>query len=110
MTLVQDVISTYGADTVRLHMLFKAPPDFVLEWDTKTIQGSARWLQRLWSLAALCETSSTQPYADGVADKDMRACLHKTIQQVQILYTGVACTTRRPEGNSCTDCALLGGA
>lgn len=30
--ITQDVIATYGADTVRLHMLFKAPPDFILEW------------------------------------------------------------------------------
>jgi leucyl-tRNA synthetase len=64
-------------------MLFKAPPDFVLEWDTKTIQGSARWLQRLWSLATLCEYRPPHSDAPGPADKDMRAFLHKTIQQVQ---------------------------
>ena len=44
------VIDEYGADTVRLFILFKAPPENVLEWDIKAIQGIYRWLSRLWSL------------------------------------------------------------
>ena len=31
-------------------MLFKAPPDFVLEWDTQSLPGMQRWLQRIWTL------------------------------------------------------------
>lgn len=43
----EDVIGKFGADTTRLFMLFKAPPQGVLEWDTLGIQGQMRWLNRL---------------------------------------------------------------
>jgi leucyl-tRNA synthetase len=45
-----DVVGTWGADTVRLYTLFKAPPPHTLEWDSASIEGQARWLQRLQQL------------------------------------------------------------
>jgi leucyl-tRNA synthetase len=45
-----DAVGIWGADVMRLFILFKAPPDKVLEWDDRAIQGPARWLSRLWSL------------------------------------------------------------
>lgn len=44
------IITQYGADTVRLFMLFKAPPEGVLEWDINGIVGQSRWLSRIWNL------------------------------------------------------------
>ena len=40
------MISIYGADTVRLYMLFKSPPELVLEWDNQGIVGISRWLKK----------------------------------------------------------------
>lgn len=44
-----DIVARYGADTARVFMLFKAPPDAVLEWDANAINGVHRWLGRVWS-------------------------------------------------------------
>jgi leucyl-tRNA synthetase len=46
----QDMVKEHGADTTRLFILFKAPPQVNLEWDSKQISGQSRWLQRLWTL------------------------------------------------------------
>jgi leucyl-tRNA synthetase len=45
-----EIISEYGADTARLFILFKAPPDIALNWDTNQIKGPSRWLSRLCDL------------------------------------------------------------
>jgi len=47
-----DIVDKYGADTTRLFILFKAPPEKVLLWDNAGILGQRRWLNRLWGLAA----------------------------------------------------------
>lgn len=45
------LIERYGADTVRLYMLFAAPPEQSLEWSDQGVEGAARFLRRLWRLA-----------------------------------------------------------
>ena len=45
----EEMINNYGADTVRLFMMFTAPPEQSLEWSDKSINGSFRFLRRLWS-------------------------------------------------------------
>ena len=44
-------IGRYGADTVRLCILFKAPPEKALDWDERTISGQVRWIHRMHNLA-----------------------------------------------------------
>ena len=44
------VIDKYGADTARMFILFKAPPEKDLEWDDADVEGQFRFLQRLWRL------------------------------------------------------------
>ena len=46
----EEMINNYGADTVRLFMMFTAPPEQSLEWSDKAINGSFRFLKRLWAL------------------------------------------------------------
>ena len=43
-----EMMNRFGADTTRLFVLFKAPVEKVLDWDTKAVQGQARWLGRVW--------------------------------------------------------------
>jgi len=45
-----DVMSKYGADTARMFILFKAPPEKDLEWDDADVEGQFRFLNRLWRL------------------------------------------------------------
>jgi len=47
----QALIDRYGADTVRLYTIFTSPPDQTLEWNEEGVEGAARFLKRLWSLA-----------------------------------------------------------
>jgi len=42
------VIDKYGADTARMFILFKAPPEKDLEWDDSDVEGQYRFIQRLW--------------------------------------------------------------
>ncbi len=51
------VIDNYGADTARMFILFKAPPEKDLEWDDADVEGQYRFLQRVWKLA---ETSKNE--------------------------------------------------
>jgi len=44
------VIERYGADTARMFILFKAPPEKDLEWDDADVEGQYRFLQRIWRL------------------------------------------------------------
>ncbi len=48
----QAIIDAYGADTARLFMMFAAPPDQQLEWSDAGVEGSFRFLRRIWNLSA----------------------------------------------------------
>ena len=47
----QSYIDKYGADTVRLYMMFTAPPEQSLEWSESSVEGASRFLKKVWSLA-----------------------------------------------------------
>ena len=46
----QSYIEKYGADTVRLYMMFTSPPEQSLEWSESSVEGASRFLKRIWSL------------------------------------------------------------
>ena len=46
----QPYIEKYGADTVRLYMMFTSPPEQSLEWSESSVEGSARFLKKVWNL------------------------------------------------------------
>ena len=82
------VIDRYGADTARMFILFKAPPEKDLEWDDADVEGQFRFLQRLWRLveAGSARIDSLEPMqrpADlSDADSDVRRALHLAIEAV----------------------------
>ena len=47
----QDLIEKYGADTARLYTMFTAPPEATLEWNDAGVEGSYRFLRRVWGFA-----------------------------------------------------------
>tara|TARA_B100001250_G_scaffold408521_1_gene431069 strand:- start:424 stop:2829 length:2406 start_codon:yes stop_codon:yes gene_type:complete len=46
----QSYIEKYGADTVRLYMMFTSPPEQSLEWSESSVEGASRFLKRIWNL------------------------------------------------------------
>jgi leucyl-tRNA synthetase len=79
------LIERYGADTVRLYTMFTAPPEQSLEWSDEGVEGAARFLRRLWALAAGSAEAvrgATAPAADpAIADarRDVHAALKKAL-------------------------------
>ncbi len=51
----QDLIEKYGADTARLFMMFASPPEQTLEWSDSGVEGSFRFLKRVWNYASRFE-------------------------------------------------------
>ena len=52
---LESFVEKYGADTARLFMLFAAPPELSLEWSDAGVEGSYRFLKKLWKFAAQCQ-------------------------------------------------------
>ena len=82
----QDMINRYGADTVRLYMMFTAPPDQTLEWSDAGVEGASRFLKRLWrQVMAHLEAGPVTDSGAGQPDQEQRALrrkLHQTIAKV----------------------------
>ncbi len=83
----ESLIEKYGADTVRLFILFAAPPDQSLEWSDSGVEGSYRFLKRLWRHVALfINGQSDIPCLDTANltedQKAMRRQIHQTIAKV----------------------------
>lgn len=82
----QVMVDKYGADTVRLFMMFASPAEMTLEWQESGVEGANRFLKRLWKLAYdHVEKGAVQPL-DVVTlnevQKALRRDLHKTIAKV----------------------------
>lgn len=82
----QSVIEQYGADTVRLFIMFTSPPEQTLEWSDSGVEGAHRFLKRVWKLAHDFTQAGEAPSLEGLslnsAQKATRRELHKTITKV----------------------------
>jgi len=82
----QSVIEQYGADTVRLFIMFTSPPEQTLEWSDSGVEGAHRFLKRVWKLAHDFTTQGGDIAADlsglNSQQKTLRRELHKTIAKV----------------------------
>lgn len=82
------LVSKYGADTARMFCLFASPPERDLDWNDQGVEGSFRFLNRVWRL--VCENhhwiKETKPYTGAPPiDQDLRMLrqkVHKTIKKV----------------------------
>jgi leucyl-tRNA synthetase len=82
------VIKSLGADTVRMFMMFTAPPEQTLEWSDSAVEGSNRFIKRVWKLAqeVIAATDGKAMSVDLTSlngdQKAIRRELHKTIAKV----------------------------
>lgn len=84
----EEILSKYGADTARLFILFAAPPERELEWSDQGVEGSFRFLNRIWRIVQAFENVLAQKVTEydhsnlSEADKDLRRVLHSSIKKV----------------------------
>ncbi|WP_313077813.1 class I tRNA ligase family protein, partial [Melaminivora sp.] len=95
----QDLIERYGADTARLYTMFTAPPELTLEWNDSAVEGSHRFLRRVWNFgvrlaaidrdAALASAAGAKSLADvafSPAARALRLEIHTVLRQVHYDY------------------------
>jgi leucyl-tRNA synthetase len=82
----QALMDRYGADTVRLFIMFAAPPEQSLEWSDSGVEGASRFLNRLWKAVYTHVADGPAPRLDTAAlddaQKAFRRKLHETIHKV----------------------------
>jgi leucyl-tRNA synthetase len=85
----EQVLAKYGADTARMFILFKAPPEKDLEWDDADVEGQFRFLNRVWRLVAEFAQSGRSPAASATPaaeltkpEKQLRFAIHYAIKEV----------------------------
>ncbi|NMG61227.1 leucine--tRNA ligase, partial [Geitlerinema sp. P-1104] len=81
------VLQKYGADTARMFILFKAPPEKDLEWDDADVEGQYRFLNRVWRLVTQFadQNPPRQPLETtnlSKEEKELRRAIHTAIREV----------------------------
>jgi leucyl-tRNA synthetase len=95
----QDLIEKYGADTARLYTMFTAPPEATLEWNDAAVEGSYRFLRRVWNFgfklssmdfsaanASVAQAGSLQAVEFSKEAKALRLEMHTVLKQVDYDY------------------------
>ena len=95
----QDLIEKYGADTARLYTMFTAPPEATLEWNDAAVEGSFRFLRRVWNFglklsamdmgaasASVASATSLKDVEFGKEAKALRLEIHTVLKQVDYDY------------------------
>ena len=82
----QEMVEKYGADTVRLFMMFASPAEMTLEWQESGVEGAKRFLGRVWNLVYEYSQNPAKTALDMTAlsadQKSLRRDVHKTIAKV----------------------------
>ena len=95
----QELIEKYGADTARLYTMFTSPPELTLEWNDSAVEGSSRFLRRVWgfghrlstmdpsaAIASATGAASLRDVEFGKAAKALRLEIHGVLKQVDYDY------------------------
>jgi leucyl-tRNA synthetase len=90
----QDLIEKYGADTARLYTMFTAPPEATLEWNDAAVEGSYRFVRRVWNYAVKVEGAlkvglgldRSQPISFSAEAKKLRLEIHSVLRQANYDY------------------------
>ncbi|MEC5213019.1 leucyl-tRNA synthetase [Polaromonas sp. CG_9.5] len=91
----QDIIEKYGADTARLYTMFTSPPEATLEWNDAGVEGSYRFLRRVWNFGVKLNAMDSgadnahAACATALFDKETKALrleVHTLLKQVDYDY------------------------
>tara|TARA_B100000927_G_scaffold288962_1_gene284581 strand:- start:2654 stop:5065 length:2412 start_codon:yes stop_codon:yes gene_type:complete len=84
----QAYIEKYGADTVRLYMMFTSPPEQSLEWSESSVEGASRFLKKVWALVSnrKFELFDINDLELDKKDIELRRKSHATLKKVQNDY------------------------
>ncbi len=83
----QSYIEKYGADTVRLYMMFTSPPEQSLEWSESSVEGASRFLKRIWSLIEGKKyTKLDMKFEFSKEEIELRRKCHSTLKKVENDY------------------------
>ncbi|MGB5102970.1 MAG: class I tRNA ligase family protein, partial [Steroidobacteraceae bacterium] len=84
----QALVEQYGADTARLFMMFAAPPEQTLEWSDEGVEGSFRFMKRLWKAVHQHVAVGPAPDLDRAAlsgpQRDLRRQVHEALAKVTV--------------------------
>ncbi len=83
----EQAIAKYGADTLRMFTLFKAPPEKDLEWEDADVEGQQRFLNRVWRLVSSFAETKQNGISDKI-DKNLRRSIHIAIKEVSEDFDG----------------------
>ena len=79
----EEIVGKYGADTARLFILFAAPPEKDLEWSDQGVEGSYRFLKRVWAITGKYQDLAKENRGKLTEDETaLRRRLHQTISKV----------------------------
>ena len=80
----QALVDEYGADTARFFMMFASPPEQTLEWSDSGVEGSYRFLRRLWNFACVAEASIKAGRGSRASLSDLDAGLAAVRREVHL--------------------------
>jgi leucyl-tRNA synthetase len=88
----QDMIDTYGADAARLFTMFASPPEQTIEWSSAGVEGTQRYLRRVWNFAAsiaptIANAGAVNHASLDAAAKKLRHEVHSTLRQATYDYS-----------------------
>ncbi|MPZ90874.1 MAG: leucine--tRNA ligase [Actinobacteria bacterium] len=92
-----EAFDRYGADALRLYLLFSGPPEQDFDWPPEGVEAIGRvtwpWLQRVWRLSEDVRTLDHDGAPEGVLEAELRKALHRTIKVVTRDYEAFSFNT-----------------
>jgi leucyl-tRNA synthetase len=92
-----EAFDRYGADALRLYLLFSGPPEQDFDWPPEGVEAIGRvtwpWLQRVWRLSEDVRTLDDDGAPEGVLEAELRKALHRTIKVVTRDYEAFSFNT-----------------
>lgn len=89
----ETIIESYGADALRLYLMFLGPLEAMKPWNTKGIEGVARFLRKVWRLVVGEEGGLQANIGEGTLDSETERLLHATIKKVTDDYSTLSFNT-----------------
>lgn len=77
-----DIISSHGADTLRLYEMFMGPLDADIAWSTEGVDGARRFLDRVWRLIVQEDGTLSERIVDETNDTTLEKVYHETVKKV----------------------------